>query len=171
VRSAFFTWLLYAVPVTIGLFVTRSLLPGRQELLLDIYVLTLGGLALAALSQALGRVAPRMGESLLEEAMEHEQREPARIAEFDRLEREVALAASRDFDLHFRLRPLIREITESRLQRRGVQLDSGSPRVRELLGDELWKLTAADREPSAYREAPGMPLEDLERTVDRLERL
>jgi hypothetical protein len=171
VRSAFFTWLLYAVPVTIGLFVTRSLLPGRQELLLDIYVLTLGGLALAALSQALGRVAPRMGESLLEEAMEHEQREPARIAEFDRLEREVALAASRDFDLHFRLRPLIREIAESRLQRRGVQLDSGSPRVRELLGDELSELTAADREPSAYREAPGMPLEDLERTVDRLERL
>jgi hypothetical protein len=83
----------------------------------------------------------------------------------------VALAASRDFDLHFRLRPLIREIAESRLQRRGVQLDSGSPRVRELLGDELSELTAADREPSAYREAPGMPLEDLERTVDRLERL
>ena len=170
-RSAFFTWLLYAGPATIGLFIARMLLPGRQELVLDVYVLTLGGVALAVLSSALGVVAPREDESLLEEAMEPEKHEPARIAEFDRLEREVALAASRDFDLHFRLRPVLREIAESRLERRGVRLDSESPRVRELLGDELWALTAADREPSAYRQAPGLPLEDLERTVVRLERL
>jgi hypothetical protein len=171
VRRAFFTWLVYAGLATIGLAVARALVPGRQELVLDIYVLTLGGLAILALTPALGVVAPRQGESLLEEALEPEQHEPARIAELDRLEREVALAASRDFDLHFRLRPVLREIAESRLERRGVQLDSGSPRVRELLGDELWELTAADREPSAYRQAPGVPLEDLERTVERLERL
>jgi hypothetical protein len=164
-------WLLYAGLATIGLFIARSLLPGRQELLIDIYVLTLGGIALVALTPALGRVAPRQGESMLEEAMEHAQSEPVRIAELDRLEREVALAASRDFDLHFRLRPVLREIAESRLERRGVRLDSESPRVRELLGDELWELTAADREPSAYRQAPGVPLEELERTVERLERL
>ena len=83
----------------------------------------------------------------------------------------MALATSRDFDLHFRLRPVLREIAESRLERRGVQLDSESPRVRELLGDELWALTASDREPPAYRQAPGLPLADLERTVERLERL
>ena len=147
------------------------LAPGRHELELDIYVLTLGGVALLAVSSALGDVAPREDESLLEEAMEPEQPEPARIAELERLEREVALATSRDFDLHFRLRPVLREIAESRLERRGVQLDSESPRVRELLGDELWALTAADREPPAYRQAPGLPLADLERTVERLERL
>jgi hypothetical protein len=171
VRSAFFTWLLYAGLATIGLFIARMVMTGRQELVLDIYVLTLGGIALAALSPALGVLAPRENKSLLEEAMEPEQHEPTRIAEFERLEREVALAASRDFDLHFRLRPVLREIAESRLERRGVRLDSESPRVRELLGDELWALTAADREPSAYRQAPGLPLEDLERTVARLERL
>jgi hypothetical protein len=171
VRKAFFTWLMYAGLATIGLFVVRSLFPGRQELLLDIYVLTLGGAALVALMPALGTVAPRQRESLLEEALEPEHHEPARVAELDRLEREVALAASRDFDLHFRLRPVLREIAGSRLERRGVPLDSESPRVRELLGDELWELTAADREPSAYRQAPGVPLEDLERTVERLERL
>ena len=170
-RRAFFTWLLYAVLATIGLLVARMIAPGRHELELDIYVLTLGGVALLAVSSALGDVAPREDESLLEEAMEPEQPEPARIAELDRLEREVALATSRDFDLHFRLRPVLREIAESRLERRGVQLDSESPRVRELLGDELWALTAADREPPAYRQAPGLPLADLERTVERLERL
>jgi hypothetical protein len=162
---------MYAGLATIGLLVVRSLFPGRQELLLDIYVLTLGGAALVALMPALGAVAPRQRESLLEEALEPEQHEPARIAELDRLEREVALAASRDFDLHFRLRPVLREIAGSRLERRGVPLDSESPRVRELLGDELWALTAAGREPSAYRQAPGVPLEELERTVERLERL
>jgi hypothetical protein len=171
VRRAFFTWLIYAGLATIGLFVARSLVPGRQELVLDVYVLTLGGVALAAIMPALGSVAPRQRESLLEEAMETEQPEPVRIAELDRLEREVALAASGDFDLHFRLRPVLREIAESRLERRGVRLDSESPRVRELLGDELWALTVADREPSAYRLAPGVPLEELERTVERLERL
>ena len=158
-RTAFFTWLLYASLATIGLFIARMLLPGRHQLLLDIYVLTLGGIALAVLS------------SPLEEAMAPERREPARIAELDRLEREVELAASRDFGVHFRLRPVLREIAQSRLDRRGVRLDSESPRVRELLGDELFALTVSDREPSAYREAPGVSLEDLERTVDRLERL
>jgi hypothetical protein len=171
VRSAFFTWLLYASLATIALFIVRMLLPGRHALVLDIYVLTLGGIALATLSPALRVVAPREAASLLEEALQPEQTEPARIAELDRLEREVALAASRDFDVRFRLRPVLREIAESRLERRGVRLDSESPRVHELLGDELFALTAADREPSAYRESPGLPLEGLERTVDRLERL
>ena len=170
-RSAIYTWLLYAAPATIGLFIARTYIPGRQELLLDIYVLTLGGFALLAVTSALGDVAPREDEALIEEAMEPELHEPARIAELDRLERQVALAVSRDFDLHVRLRPVLREIAESRLERRGVRLDSESPRVRELLGDELWALTAADRQPSAYRQAPGLPLEDLERTVERLERL
>ena len=170
-RRAFFTWLLYAGLATIGLLVARMLAPGRHELELDIYVLTLGGVALAALSSALGEVAPREDESLLEEAMEPEQPEPARIAELERLEREVALAASRQYDLHYRLRPVLRQIAGARLERRGAVLDSGSPRVRELLGDELYALTAADREPPADRQAPGLPLADLERTVERLERL
>lgn len=170
-KRAFFTWLLYASLATIGFVIARILVPGRQELVLDVYVLTLGGIALLAVSSALGDVAPREDESLLEEEMKPEPQEPGRIPELDRLEREVALAASRDFDLHFRLRPVLREIAQSRLERRGVQLDSESPRVRELLGDELWELTAADREPPAYRQAPGLPLEDLERTVVRLERL
>jgi hypothetical protein len=66
---------------------------------------------------------------------------------------------------------VLREIAASRLERRGVQLDSESPRVSELLGEELTALTAADREPPGNRQAPGLGLETLERTVERLERL
>jgi len=171
VRTAFFTWLLYAAMATIGLVAARMIAPGRHELELDIYVLALGGFGLLVLSSALGRVAPREDESVLEEALEPEPTEEARIASLDRLEREVALAASREFDFHYRLRPVLREIAESRLERRGVRLDSGNRRVRELLGDELWSLTAPDREPPANRQAIGIGFEELERTVERLERL
>jgi hypothetical protein len=171
VRRAFFTWLFYAALATIGLFVARMIVPGREELLLDIYVLALGGLGLLVVASVLCLVAPREQESRLEEAMESKPPEPVRIAELDRLEREVALAASRDFDLHTRLRPVLREIAGARLERRGIELDSGSPRARELLGDELWSLTAADREVPSDRLAPGPGLDEIERTVERLERL
>lgn len=170
-RTAFFTWLLYAAVATIGLVVARIIAPGRRELELDIYVLALGGFGLLVMASALGRVAPREEESLLEEALEPEPPETARIAGLERLEREVALASSREFDLHYRLRPVLREIAAARLERRGATLDSGSPRARELLGDELWSLTEPDREPPKDRQARGIGFEELERTVERLERL
>ena len=170
-KRALFTWLLYAVLATIAFFVARMLAPGRQELELDIYVLALGGFGLMVLATALGEVAPREDESLLEEALEPEPPETARIPSLERLEREVALAASREFDLHYRLRPVLRDIAAARLEQRGAILDSDSPRARELLGDELWSLTEPDREPPSNRQAPGIGFEELERTVERLERL
>jgi hypothetical protein len=171
VKTAFFTWLVYALIATIGLGVARVIAPGRRELELDIYVLALGGLGLFVMSSALGRIAPRDDESLLEEALEPEPTGTARIAALERLEREVTLAASREFDLHYRLRPVLREIAAARLERRGATLDSESTRARELLGDELWSLTEPDREPPSNRQAPGIGFEELERTVERLERL
>jgi hypothetical protein len=171
VKTASFTWLVYALIATIGLGVARVIAPGRRELELDIYVLALGGLGLFVMSSALGRIAPRDDESLLEEALEPEPPGTARIAALERLEREVTLAASREFDLHYRLRPVLREIATARLERRGATLDSESTRARELLGDELWSLTEPDREPPSNRQAPGIGFEELERTVERLERL
>jgi hypothetical protein len=171
VKTAFFTWLVYALIATIGLGVARVIAPGRRELELDIYVLALGGFGLFVMSSALGRIAPRDDESLLEEALELEPPGTARIAALERLEREVTLAASREFDLHYRLRPVLREIATARLERRGATLDSESTRARELLGDELWSLTEPDREPPSNRQAPGIGFEELERTVERLERL
>jgi hypothetical protein len=170
-RGALLTWIAYAVVATIGLFVARTIAPGRLELELDIYVLALGVLGLLVMSSTLGRIAPRDDESLLEEALEPEPPGTARIAALERLEREVALAASREFDLHYRLRPVLREIATARLERRGASLDSDSPRARELLGDELWSLTEPNREPPSNRQAPGIGFEELERTVERLERL
>lgn len=170
-KGAILTWLIYAIVASIGLFIARTIAPGRLEIELDVYVLALGGFGLLVMASALGGIAPREDESLLEQALEPEPPETARIAALERLEREVGLAASREFDLHYRLRPVLREIAAARLERRGATLDTDTRRARELLGDELWSLTEPNREPPQNRQAPGMGFEELERTVERLERL
>jgi len=149
----------------------RSLAPGRHELELDIYVLVLGGMALLAMISWLRQIAPPEGRSALETAVEPHPPELPRIVELDRLERELYMGASRSFDLHFRLRPVLREIAGARLERRGLRLDSGSPKVRALLGEDLWELVDPDREPPSNRQSPGPGLDFLELTVERLESL
>jgi hypothetical protein len=153
------------------LLAARAIEPGRHELELDIYVLVLGVFGLLALLSVLGGLAPWERESRIEEALHPEKPELPRIAELDRIERELYMGAAREFDYHYRLRPIVREIAIARLERRGLTLDSRSPAVQELLGDELGELIAADRAAPRNRQAPGPGLEHIRRTVDQLERL
>jgi hypothetical protein len=146
---------------TLGLVAARRIAPGRHELELDVYVLVLGAMAWLVMVSLLSQVAPRERGSRLAAALEPQEPELPRIPELDRLERELYMSASKDFDLHYRLR---------RLERRGLSLDSGSPAVRELVGD-LWPLVSPDREPPRNRQAPGPGLAELRQTVERLERL
>jgi hypothetical protein len=170
-RRFFLSWAFGAALATIGLFVARIAGPGRHEIELDIYILVLGLMALLAVTSWLREVAPPAGKSRLEEALRRDPPEPPRIVELDRLEREVYMGAARAFDLHYRLRPVVREIAAGRLERRGLRLDSGSDAVRERLGEELWELTRPDREPPQNRQGPGPGLDDVRRTIEDLERL
>ena len=81
------------------------------------------------------------------------------------------MSAARSFDLHYRLRPIVRDIAVGRLERRGLRLDSGSPAVRELLGDRVWELVSPDRVAPGDRQAVGPGLAELRQTVESLERL
>jgi hypothetical protein len=125
---------------------------------------------LAVMSWLRGIVPPERGSKL---AAALEPRAPVvpRIPELDRLERELTMSASRAFDLHYRLRPAVREIALGRLERRGLRLDSGSAAVRELLGDQVWELVSPDREAPSDRQAAGPGLAELRQTVESLERL
>jgi hypothetical protein len=143
------------------------LAPGRRELELDIYVLVLGGLALLVLVSGLREIAGAKERSPLEEALATPPRRPQRPRELERLEREVSFAASTEFDLHFRLRPLVRDIATARLERRGQRLETSA----EELGDELWELVRPDREPPGQRHAAGPGVAGVKRMVERLERL
>jgi hypothetical protein len=171
VIRSLFTWAGFAVLSTAALLVARMIAPGRKELELDVYVLVLGAFGLIVLASELKRIAPSAKDSQLEAALDPEPPEVRPIAELHRLDRELTMGASRAFDTHLRLRPVMREIAAARLERRGLSLDSGSPAVREALGDVLWDLTAPGREPPADRLAPGLGLKELERTIGRLERL
>jgi hypothetical protein len=74
-------------------------------------------------------------------------------------------------DVHVRVRPLLREIAAPLLRRLGVHLDSEPQRARALLGEELWEVVRHDRPRPLERREPGLALPDLERLVQRLERL
>ena len=164
-------WVGLAVPVVVALVAARMISPGRRELELDVFVLVLGCLGLAVLAAELGRLAPTAERSLVEEALDPDPVEERPIADLLRLERELSMASARQFDLHYRLRPVLRDVAAAQLERRGLDLDSGRPAVQELLGEELFELTAPGREPPKNRLAPGPGIEGLDRTISRLERL
>jgi hypothetical protein len=144
--------------------------PVSFELTFDLLLLTLGGLSLLLLVDSARRAAPRTGRSVFEAALRAgppADLPPSQLATTDR---RCELGIARAADLHFHLRPMLREIAAARLaSRHGYDLDS--PQGRDVLGEETWELVRADRPPPEIRFAPGIPLAELERVLDRLESL
>ena len=63
------------------------------------------------------------------------------------------------YDLHYRLRPTLRETAAGLLAvRRGIELDREPDRGARALGDETWQLVRPDREPPDDRAAAGSQL-------------
>ena len=72
--------------------------------------------------------------------------------------------------LHFRVRPALAELTESRLRdRHGIDLSH--PRAPDLLGDELWAIVRPDSPEPADRMAAGLSPAMFRTVLDRLESL
>lgn len=146
--------------------------PGRKALALHVYLLVLAALALGRLVLELTRRNPRAAVSPFDLGLEQRNRVEPRLAELARLEREVTLSGSTAFDLHFRLRPILRRIARRLLAaRRGIDLDRNPAMAERALGAETWALVRADREPPADRSGPGIDLPALERVVASLEAL
>ena len=158
------------VIATAALLVVRVIEPGRRELVLDVYVLTVGAMALLAAILATRRAFPVEEGSSLAEALDRQEHPPVRPPDLERTERMLSMAATTAFDLHFRLRPVLREVAEQRLaDRRGLRLDSGDPQVEEACGEELWEVVRPDREAPDHRNRLGLDSTALERVVARLE--
>lgn len=144
--------------------------PERRDLILDLYVLALGGIAVIRLVGLTRRRRMPGERSEFEDALHATSRSPARIAERDKLAREVQLGMQTAFDLHYRLRPTLVEIAHNRLAGRGISLEN-EPRARGVLGDEAWELLRPDREPPRNRNAPGIGADELGRLVGVLEKI
>jgi hypothetical protein len=157
---------------TLAFVLARLAAPGRLELELDVYVLVLGALAVFAAVLATRQAFPLDRGSALAAALEREPRAALRPPELERLEREVTLGVSTAFDLHYRLRPTLREVAEQRLaDRHGLRLDRGGREVEAALGEELWELLRPDRKSPDKRWTSGLEPEGVRRVVERLEAL
>jgi hypothetical protein len=148
------------------------LVPGRAELAVHVYLLVLASIALAFLVGLLQRTYPVAATSPFDQALRARRRDNRELPELARLEREVTLSTTTAFDLHFRLRPMLRRIAARVLAtRRGVDLERNPATAQALLGEELWELVRPEREPPRDRTAPGLEVGSLRAMVDALERL
>lgn len=160
------------VLLTIALVVLLVALPGRTELTVRVYVLALAALAALHLLRALRAANPRPPASRFDGALRSRTRPVERLPELEKLEREVTLATSTAFDLHYRLRPALRRIAGELLAaRRGLDLDGSPAAARSALGEETWQLVRADRQPPNDRFAAGADLASLRTVVAALEDL
>lgn len=158
---------------TLALAGAVALAPGRTRLAIHLYALVVSAAALVALLAALRRAYPAAPRrSLVDAVLEQRAAPEERLPELARLEREVTLAGSNAFDLHFRLRPVLRETAAGLLaSRRGVDLDRQPERARALLGETAWNLVRADVDPPSNRRGPGIAIVKLREVVEALERI
>ena len=146
------------------------ILPVRSALVLDLYLLFLGGVALLALVRATRVAHPGSERSPFESALRPSKPRSRRPSELVRLEQRLALAASTAFDVHYRLRPVVREIAAERLwSKHAVDLDGEASRAEPLLSREIWELVRPDRPPPIDPFARGLGLAGIEAVVAELE--
>jgi hypothetical protein len=159
-----------AVTVTLAAGLTVVVVPDEAGLVGHVWLVVVLAIALGAALARLSHAMPRRA-SAFDAVFARARSEPARPASLARVEREVTLSTGTAFDVHYRLRPLLRGLATGLLLRRGVDLDRTPERARELLAPEVWDLVRPDRPPPENRTAPGLPLAAIERAVDDLERL
>ncbi|MDQ2983387.1 MAG: hypothetical protein M3R70_05620 [Actinomycetota bacterium] len=158
---------LIAAVITVALAAALMVFPGHAVLALDAYVLALGAIALAALVRRTRQLEERPA-SPIDRPLPALPTGTERLPELDRFERIVALSCDSAFDLHYRLRPLLRELVSARLAGHGIELDRMPDAARTATGEDLWELVRPDRE-LGNRSDPGLPLADTRSLVDAVE--
>ena len=166
-RRVLLRWVPLATMATVAVGLVLMLAPIDRELVLRIYALVLGGLAIATLSAATA-FAARRTKSAFAAALRTQPVRHGRPEELERLERQVALSVENAADFHFRLRPTIVAAADAAVWRRyGLQLDAAEP----VLSSELWEVVDPERPPPPDRRASGPPLADIAAMVDEIERI
>jgi hypothetical protein len=165
----------FCVAVLGGAFVAgvaAVFLPLSPGLVLDLYLLFVGGIALLGLVRTVRVAQPGSGESPFEAALRPIRARPQRPPELVRLEQRIALAATTAFDVHFRLRPAVRDVAAQRLwAKHAIDLETHPDRAQALLGADAWELARPDRPPPSDPFAPGLGVPGIERVVGELEQV
>jgi hypothetical protein len=150
--------------------VVAIFMPGQHALILDLYLLYLGGITLLALVRMTRVAQPGSAASLFERALRASRERAQRPPELVRLERQLALSATTVFDVHYRLRPVVRDIARQRLwANHAVDLENEPKRAQSLLPAKTWELVRPDRPAPVDRFARGPGYPGIEAVVAELE--
>jgi len=155
----------------IGLVLALNMRPSDANLAVEAFVLFVGALGMMLLVRATARLFPAQTVSRIELLSRPAKRKDKRLGELVRIERELEMATQSAFDTHYRLRPLLRELAETRLAQHGVELDGPGGRAEELLGPDGWDLVRPDLVRPAEHHAAGVRLATVDRAVTALEEL
>ncbi|MBN1322150.1 MAG: hypothetical protein JXA87_15060 [Thermoleophilia bacterium] len=156
-----------ALAVGVELVVARSV-GGTAAL---VYALALGAALLALLLRRLRSVLPPAARFERLVARPVKQTEP--VGQLRSVERDVRLSLANSHDVHFSLRPMVREIVSVRLSRlHGIDLDREPERAEALIGaGKTWELVRPDREAPVDRRSRGWSRREIQELLDELERL
>ena len=111
------------------------------------------------------------GESVFESAMGLRARTDRVPAQLVRVEQIVGWSTAGGVDAHARLRPVLMDVAETRLRRRGLRLDRDADEARRLLGPAAWELVRPDRPAPSDPDAPGLTTRELDEVFAALEAL
>lgn len=147
------------------------ILAGRADgLAMLAYVLFLAAVAFAVvIARARALPAGARFEALLPRPRSHDDA----LEQLETMRRLLDAATADLGGVHFRLRPMVREIMASRLSpHHGVELEHDASRVEAIVGNgRLWGLGRPDRDPPSDRFARGWTRRELQALLDELEQL
>lgn len=154
---------------TIALAIALGVRPASVREIVAAYVLVLTGLTLVVLM----RIAHTGEEwerttSQFELALAPRKPTRSRPAELVRTERDLTLSMANAGELHTRLLPKLRDVAAARLADRHAR---DLRNARDVLGHDAWELLRPDRPAPPDRAAPGLPMGELARLIDTIERL
>ena len=145
-----------------------------RDIAVRLWVVALGAVAVWAVVASLRAVTPSRRTDRFEQLTAQPVAAPGSVrSSIVRAERLISLAAGTAGDLHFRVRPTLRDIARSRLADHGLDLDDpvDSDEAARRCGPVLWEVVRPDRPTPDDRHAPGLPAAARPDLIDHLERL
>ena len=167
-KSIVVRFLVALVPALLIAAIAYAFLPPWRHVVLEVTLLVAGWLTVVALVRV--ALLPHPAQpSPFDAALRPRRARAKRLESLVALEQRLELATTAAVHVHFRLRPILREIAAARLARRGVDIDRDANDARRALGADLWELVRDDRARPVDPFAPGVSRAELRTLVDTLE--